>query len=301
MVGCTCASRSSSARQASKRALAALRGIAVGPDRIVHRHVEQRQERRQVGRSVSSSVRTLPVTFSRMRRASSALLDLEIMFEQIDQRQIGRRLAVRHRAALQHQPVPRSMRMDELVIEARLPDAGLADHGDHLSHGAVPARSSAAFSASISRSRPTKRVKPATAEACRRVRTALAPVSSKTSTGCATPLDRDRAERRNLHEAFRQPQRIGGHADGAGERQLLHARREMRGLADGVVVHGQVVADGPHHDLTRVQTGAHLYLNAEVDVGLFRKCRGSRSASRARHNRPSPHDPRARSARRTTP
>jgi hypothetical protein len=53
------------------------------------------------------------------------------------------------------------------------------------------------------------------------------------------------------------------------ERELLHARREMGGLADGVVVHGQIVADRPHHDLTRVQTRAHLYLNAEVASDFF--------------------------------
>ena len=42
---------------------------------------------------------------------------------------------------------------------------------------------------------------------------------------------------------------------GAGE--LLHARRQMRGLADGRVVHVQVVANGPHHDLPGVEPDAH--------------------------------------------
>src|SRR5271155_6011431 len=43
----------------------------------------------------------------------------------------------------------------------------------------------------------------------------------------------------------------------------------MGGPADGVVVHGQIVADRPHHVLTGVQTRAHLHLSAEVASGFF--------------------------------
>src|SRR5436309_3337059 len=52
----------------------------------------------------------------------------------------------------------------------------------------LPARSSAWRRASISACRPTKRVSPRAANACRRVRVELAPTNSNTSTESANPL-----------------------------------------------------------------------------------------------------------------
>jgi hypothetical protein len=46
-------------------------------------------------------------------------------------------------------------------------------------------------------------------------------------------------------------------ADAARQRTLLQARGDVGGVADGGVVHAQVVADAPHHHRARVQTHAH--------------------------------------------
>ena len=49
-----------------------------------------------------------------------AVLDLEVALEQVDHRQVARRLAVRDRGALEHQPALQAVRVGELVDEARL-------------------------------------------------------------------------------------------------------------------------------------------------------------------------------------
>jgi hypothetical protein len=43
---------------------------------------------------------------------------------------------------------------------------------------------------------------------------------------------------------------------------LLHARRQVRGLADGRIVHVQVVADRAHHHLPGVETHPDLHLDS---------------------------------------
>ena len=60
------------------------------------------------------------------------LLDVGVALEQINNRVVWRSLAVGYRGTLQHQPALRVMRTQELVHQARLPHAGLANHGHHL-------------------------------------------------------------------------------------------------------------------------------------------------------------------------
>src|SRR5207244_12869267 len=61
-----------------------------------------------------------------------SLLDVAVALEQVNDREVGRSLAIRHRGALQHQPPRCVMGMDELIDQARLSHARLADHGHHL-------------------------------------------------------------------------------------------------------------------------------------------------------------------------
>ena len=57
-----------------ERPLAALGRVERVPGRVVHRHVEQREEARAASaRAPRSSVSSLPVTFSRIARGSSRL------------------------------------------------------------------------------------------------------------------------------------------------------------------------------------------------------------------------------------
>ena len=59
----------------------------------------------------------------------------------------------------------------------------------------------------------------------------------------AEPLDRHGAERGDLDQALGQVQRLGGEPNAAGRRELLHACRQVRGLAHGGVVHAEIAAD----------------------------------------------------------
>jgi hypothetical protein len=67
-----------------------------------------------------------------------------------------------------------------------------------------------------------------------------------------------------------QAQRVAGEPDAAGRRELLHTGRQVGGLADGGVVHAQIAADRPHHDVARVETDADLHLHALRAAQLFR-------------------------------
>ena len=80
--------------------------------------------------------------------------------------------------------------------------------------------------------------------------------------GLRQPLDRKRPQGVDLHQPFGQPQGGGGQPDTARGGELLHARRQVRGLAHGGVVHVQVVANRPHHDFAGVEPHAHLHLQA---------------------------------------
>ena len=53
---------------------------------------------------------------------------------------------------------------------------------------------------------------------------------------------------RDAHQALHQAQRGRAQADAAGGGELLHARRQVGGLAHGGVVHMQIVANGADDD-----------------------------------------------------
>ena len=76
------------------------------------------------------------------------------------------------------------------------------------------------------------------------------------------PLDRHRPQGMDLHQALHQAQGGGGEQNAARGGELLHTRRQVRGLPHGRIVHVQIVADGAHHDFARVQPDAELQRNA---------------------------------------
>ena len=91
---------------------------------------------------------------------------------------------------------------------------------------------------------------------------ALAPTSSNTSTGADSPFTGTSPQGRDLDQPLGQPQRLRREANAPRRRELLHPGRQMRGLANGRVVHVQVVADGTHDHLARVETDTDLHLHA---------------------------------------
>ena len=137
-------------------ALPALGGSGL-PGGVLHRHVQQGQDRGEGRCRVSSSVRSLPVTLladGRRRHGSRC----DIGLEQVHHREIGGGLAVGHRAALQLQPALHTMGVEELVEQT-----GLAHPGSPMTATTCPGQSGplqGLREPSSSGSRPTKRVSP---------------------------------------------------------------------------------------------------------------------------------------------
>ena len=67
------------------------------------------------------------------------------------------------------------------------------------------------------------------------------------------PLDRARAERPDLDGPLGEPERARRDDDGARVCHLLHARGQVRRLADGRELHVEVVADRAYDDLAGVE------------------------------------------------
>ena len=99
------------------------RGESARPSAVTARAVLQCPARQTDTASVSSklrsSIRTLPVTFSRRLRSSSWALNVEVTLEQFDHRQIRRRFAMRHRIGFQHQTTTQREQL-EFVEQPRL-------------------------------------------------------------------------------------------------------------------------------------------------------------------------------------
>ena len=76
-----------------------------------------------------------------------------------------------------------------------------------------------------------------------------------------------RPQRSDLDKALDQAQRLGRQPDAARRRQLLHAGRQVGGLADRRVVHVQVVANRAHHHLSRVEPDADAASPPRACVG----------------------------------
>ena len=152
--------------------------------------------------------------------------------------------------------------MNKLVHQTRLAHPGLAEQGHELAVSLTglrqrlrqrrqllaPARQSASVPrATAACNRPTERTRPDQLEDL---------------DGLQQPLHREAAQGRDLHQALHQPQGRCRQPDASWRGELFHACRQVRGLADGRVVHMQVVANGAHHHLARVQPHADPHLQA---------------------------------------
>src|SRR3972149_4507075 len=87
--------------------------------------------------------------------------------------------------------------------------------------------------------------------------------------GVGQALDRDGPQGGDLNEALRKPEGLARQADAPGGRELFHPSRQVGGLADGGVVHVQVAADGPDHDLAGVEADPDLDLDAVGPTEVF--------------------------------
>ena len=174
-------------------------------------------------------------------------VELEVMPEQFGDRQVRRRVSVRRRVGFQDEPPGGGLRMNELVHQARLADAGLADDRHHL---AVPLLGELLGAAHL------LQFDGAADEAGQAAAGGgLQAAARGAGAGhlvdvdrIGEPLHRERAERLHGKVAFRQPERVRRRQHRAGLRHLLHARGQVGGLADHGVVHVQIVADARNDD-----------------------------------------------------
>ena len=114
---------------------------------------------------------------------------------------------------------------------------------------------------STSASRPTKRVRPRSAAACRRVRAVPGPRQFEDLDRLREALHGDGSERPHLDVALGEPHGLCGQPDGPGQRQLFHPGREVSRLAHGRVVHAEIAADRADDDLARVEADPDLHLH----------------------------------------
>ena len=242
-------------------ALAALRRIEGLPCGILHRHLQEGQEGRQ-GRPEGRIQREQPPG-ELLAHAPPvvAVLELKVGLEQVDDRQIRGGLAIGGRAAFQQEPALGARRMGELVEEAGLAHPGFPDDRHHLAvprpgllQGLVQGRE---FRLPPHEGRQPPRRKRLQARAGRAGAHQLAHLH-----GSGQPLDGHRAQGGDLDPSLRQPQGLGRQPNAPGGRELFHAGRQVRGLADGRVVHVQIVANGPHHHLAGVEANPDLHLDA---------------------------------------
>ena len=161
------------------------------------------------------------------------------------------------------------MGVRELPEETRLAHARLPDHRDHL---AVPQARPVEGAAQLLQLRvPADEAREPPPR--RRLQAGAGgpgPHQLEHLDRLAEPLDRHRAERGDLDEALGQVQRLAGEPDAAGRRELLHARRQVRGLAHGGVVHAEIAADRAHDDVSGVEPDADLHLHALRAAQLVR-------------------------------
>ena len=165
----------------------------------------------------------------------------------------------------------------------------------------APACARAWCRAASSVCRPTKRVSPRAAAPAGACGPGRRPTSSNTSTGSGSPLTGTGPRAVTWTNPSASRRVVGGQPNAPGGRQLLHAGRQVRGLAHGRVVHVQVVADGPHHHLPGVEPDADLHLDAMRAAHLLGCSGASPPAWPGRHSRPARHGPHGPSARQTAP
>ena len=133
--GCTWLSRSSTRLSACERALAALRRVEGAKRTVLRQHLQEGQQRREGVLQGLVERQHLAGHLGPHRAGVVPLVEVTVALEQVDDGEVGRRLAIGHRGALQHPPALRGVGMDKLIDQARLAHTGLAHQRHHL---AVP-------------------------------------------------------------------------------------------------------------------------------------------------------------------
>ncbi|MNS82851.1 hypothetical protein D3C72_1166090 [compost metagenome] len=212
-------------------------------------------------------------------------LDLEIVLHQLDQRKVGKGLAMGHRERLQLQAAGGRTRL-EFMEQPRFADPGLADHRDDLpvsGRGALQRllqRLQFPVAPDEARKSPMRRHLQARAQR---------PDAGQFVDGQrhGNALDLRNAQRLEGEIAFGKPLCGLADEDRRERRHGLHPRRDVDGVADRIVVRVQIVlADRAHDHFAGVDADPDLQRDAllqpePVAVPLHRLLHAQRGVERA--------------------
>src|SRR6516162_1597885 len=178
------------------------------------------------------------------------VFDAEIPLKEIDHRQVARRLAIGDRTGLEDEPTLHAMRVGDFPDQARLAYASFPHYGDDLPTASCGTCERLAEGLKLILT-PDE-----FGETSRRGGVEPRPAGARADqlidiNGLVQPLHRRQAKGPHLEITLRKTQCVHGETDSARRGELFHPRGQMRRLAYGGVVHAQVAADGPDHDLTR--------------------------------------------------
>src|SRR5262249_44849451 len=249
------------APDAVTEALAANRRIQTLPLRLPCWHVKQPAEWSQARLQSLVERQKLPRhLFPDLPRVVPRL-DLEVALQEIDHREVGAGLTVRHRACLEH--------------EAPLCVVGVGEFPDKTRF-AYPRLSHDRHDLAVPRPRPLKGFEhqvhlrlaanePREAAGSGRLKTGSHGRRSRQGEGFYRRRDSrhtDWTQRLHLDEALGQTKRARGHQNRARIGHLFHPRRQVRHLPDRRVVHVEVGAYGADDYLSRVQPDPDADRNA---------------------------------------
>jgi hypothetical protein len=232
---------------------AALGGLKVLPLGVVGRGVENPQDGRQVRLERPVERQEAPQHLLPDQPRIVPGLDPEVGPQQVDDREVRRGLAVGDRHTGDDEAPVEPMRQDELVIEARLADAGLADDAHDLA-ATGPGVVERLVKLLELRGAPDEPRQPPRRRGLEARADGGGADELVQLDRIGEALHRRGAERADLDMALGQRQRVGGEENRARIGELLHARGQVGGLPHRRVVHAEVAADGAHDHVTRVQS-----------------------------------------------
>jgi hypothetical protein len=181
-----------------------------------------------------------------------ALADLEIRAQELEYGQQRDRLRVRLACHVVEGDVLRLAALHELVAEAALADAGLADDPDHVRLPRERLLQRMQFLVAADEVREAARARHVEPPA------GSADAGQLVHPQCpAAALDLELAKVGEREVALHERRRVIAEIDPVGRGELLHALREAHRVADRRVGHREVLADRPDHHLARVEPHPH--------------------------------------------
>ena len=237
--------------------LTALRWVEGTKRIVVGQHLQERQQRWNSVLERFVERQHLPGHLGPHRAGIVLFVEMTVAFEQVQDGEVGRCLAVGHRGALQHPPALGGMGMHKLIGQARLAHARFTHQRRHLAMPSLRLRQRLVQGVELVLP-PHKARQPPGGGGLQAPPQRRDPDQLTRLHWRRQALDRHGPQGIDPHQALHQAPGGGGEQDGPRGGKLFHARRQVRVLAHRRVVHVQIVANGPYHHLAGVEPDAQL-------------------------------------------